>query len=262
MVALANDAFRRHTLEIYLNTPLEQHQLELSRNKKAWREKPLLQKVYRGCYDKVAQLVDLSIPGKIIEVGSGMGLLKERFPSAICSDLFCNDWLDLACDAYELPFSRGSISHLIAFDVFHHLEWPRAFLKESKRVLAPGGRLILFEPYVSLLSLFAYGLFHHEPLALSKPISLARTAPRQRQYYAAQGNLTRLLHQPEFFQEWEIFHNEPMASFAYLLSGGFSKPSMYPHALAGTLTRLDSRFSKWPRLFGARCLLGASPLRA
>ena len=54
-----------------------------------------------------------------------------------------------ACDGYELPFRSASLSHLVLFDVFHHLCAPNAFLQEARRVLGHTGRLILFEPYIS-----------------------------------------------------------------------------------------------------------------
>ena len=112
-----------------------------------------------------SSLIDPQLPGRIVEIGSGIGNLKAHVPGAICTDLFANPWLDLVCDGYELPFAEGSLSHLVLFDVFHHLRAPNAFLREARRVLAPGGRLILFEPYISWASLPVYGLLHHEPVA-------------------------------------------------------------------------------------------------
>src|SRR5260370_11865132 len=137
-------------------------------------------------------MIDQGRPGQIVEVGSGIGNLKAHLPRAVCTDLFPNPWLDLVCDGYELPFTDGSISHLVLFDVFHHLRAPRAFFKEARRVLSASGRLILFEPYISWSSYPVYGLLHHEAVALRQPISLAEVLPLPRDYYAAQGNATPL----------------------------------------------------------------------
>jgi SAM-dependent methyltransferase len=93
-------------------------------------------------------LIDPAISGRIAEIGSGIGNLKAHLPGALATDLFPNPWLDLACDGYELPFRQASLSHLVLFDVFHHLRAPNSFLREARRVLAPAGRLILFEPYL------------------------------------------------------------------------------------------------------------------
>jgi len=242
-----------------MTTPLARHQDEIRQNLRAWEAKPLLQKIYAGFYDRIVALIDERIPGRIIEIGSGLGNLKSRLPHALATDLFPNPWLDLVCDGYELPFRDGALSHLVLFDVFHHLRAPGAFLKEAKRVLHPAGRLILLEPYISIASFPVYALLHHEPIARRKTIDLADSLPRPRDYYAAQGNATRLFFRQEIAHwpaGWEIFHAEAFSCFHYLLSGGFSKPALYPARWLAALRGLDARLSHWPRLFGGRCLVG------
>jgi len=245
-----------------MNLPLGQHQTEIERNRRAWESKPLLREVYASFYRRIIGLMDRSLPGRIVEIGSGIGNLKSHLPEAISTDLFPNPWLDLVCDGYELPFVSGSLSHLILFDVFHHLQRPNAFLREARRSLRMDGRLILFEPFISWSSLPVYGLLHHEPVALGRPIDLSDTAPDPRDYYAAQGNATRLFFRREsggWPDGWRVFHAEAMSSFCYLLSGGFSKPALYPGRWLARLQRLDSALSRGPRLFGARCLVGLQP---
>ena len=245
-----------------MSAPLTQHQVEIQRNRRAWENKPLLREVYAGFYRRILGLIDRQIPGRVVEIGSGIGNLKAHLPGALSSDLFPNPWLDLVCDGYELPFADGALSHLILFDVFHHLRAPAAFLREARRALHPQGRVILFDPFISVSSHPVYGLLHHEPVASSAPISFTDTLPRPRDYYAAQGNATRLFfqhEQPGWPAGWRVFHATAFASFSYLLSGGFSKPSLYPAACLGGMQRLDAALSRWPRLFGARCLVGLRP---
>lgn len=236
--------------------PLEQHQIEIERNKSFWERKPLLQEIYRGFYERIIGNIDTRLPGKIIELGSGIGNLKKYIPEAVCTDLFPNPWLDLACDAYHLPFARGSVSNLILFDVFHHLRRPFAFLQDASRVMVPGGRLILFEPFISLTSSTAYGLFHHEPIGWRQEIEGSCEPPEKNDYYAAQGNATRLFFGKEpRTAPFEIAKITAFASFSYLLSGGLSKPAMYPAGLLPVLQRFDGALSRFPRLFGARCMV-------
>src|SRR4051812_19710018 len=125
---------------------LEQHQVEIQKNLQAWEAKPLLQEIYASFYQRIISLIDTRIPGRVVEIGSGIGNLKTHLPGAISTDLFANPWLDVVCDGYDLPFKDGSLSHLVLFDVFHHLRAPNAFLREARRVLNRSGRLILFEP--------------------------------------------------------------------------------------------------------------------
>jgi SAM-dependent methyltransferase len=239
--------------------PLERHQAEIGQNLRNWEAKPLLQEIYGDFYRRILALIDPRIPGRVVEIGSGIGNLKSRLPEALATDLFSNPWLDLVCDGYELPFCDGTISHLVLFDVFHHLRAPNAFLKEACRALAPAGRLILFEPHISLGSFAAYGLFHHEPIGWRQPIDLADALPRPRAYYAAQGNATRLFFRKEISDwpgGWSVFHLEAFSCFHYLLSGGYSKPALYPASCLKRLQRWDERLSHWPRVFGGRCLVG------
>jgi SAM-dependent methyltransferase len=243
-------------------TPLVQHQLEIQKNLRAWEAKPLLRQIYADFYRSILEVIDPHIPGRIVEIGSGIGNLKAHLPQAISTDLFPNPWLDLTCDGYDLPFADRTLSHLVLFDVFHHLRAPNAFLREARRVLAPTGRLILFEPYISLSSFPVYGLLHHEPIAWRAPINFTATLPRPRDYYAAQGNATRLFFRretPAWLSDWQVLHARAFSSYTYLLSGGYSKPALYPARWLAPLQRLDEKLSRWPRLFGARCLVALTP---
>ena len=171
-----------------------------------------------------------------MEVGSGIGNLKAHLPGALATDLFPNPWLDLACDGYELPFRSGSLSHLVLFDVFHHLRAPNAFLREARRVLAPNGRLILFEPYISLASYPVYGLLHHEPVAWSQPIDSATSLPRPRDYYAAQGNATRLFFRkeiPAWPQGWVTVPRRGVQLLSLPALGRLQQTRVLPAQLAG-----------------------------
>jgi SAM-dependent methyltransferase len=242
-----------------MTAPLAQHQAEIERNLQAWNAKPLLKEIYAGFYRRILTLIDPAIPGRIVEIGSGIGNLKAHLPRALATDLFPNPWLDLACDGYEMPFRPANLSHLVLFDVFHHLRAPNAFLREARRVLAPAGRLILFEPYISWSSYPVYGLLHHEPVAWGEPINCADSLPRPRDYYAAQGNATRLLFRkeiPGWPEGWEAFHAEAFSCFHYLLSGGYSKPALYPARWLAALQRFEVKLSRWPQIFGGRCLIG------
>lgn len=236
-----------------------QYQKETEANLRVWRHKSLLRAIYEQLYQRIVALVDPELEGATLEIGSGIGNLKAHLPNSLCSDLFRKSWLDLVCDGYELPFRDQSLSHVILFDVFHHLQAPFAFLRRVERVLKPGGRLIVFDPYISITSYLVYGMLHHEPVALRRSIDLEEQPPHPREYYAAQGNATRLFFSRgpmNWAPHWRLFHAEAFSAFSYLLSGGFSKPAVYSgNRLAGLLA-LDAKLSRWPRLFAGRCLVG------
>jgi SAM-dependent methyltransferase len=241
-----------------MSKPIGQHQIEIESNSGAWSRKPLLRQIYRDFYQRILAAFNSSLEGVVLEIGSGIGNLKEHFPSAFSSDLFPNPWLDLVCDGYELPFQANRLSHLILFDVFHHLEAPVAFLAEARRALMPKGRVLIFDPYISIASWPAYGLFHHEPVAWNATINLDARFPRPRKYYAAQGNATRLFFKkqlPDWLPGWRLVQAQAFSSFAYLLSGGFSKPPMYPAKSLPFLQKIDESLNGLPGFFGGRCLV-------
>ena len=259
MALVVHDTVRGETAEVFRMTPLEQHQIEIERNLEAWRKKPLLQNIYAGFYKKILKHIDPTLSGSVVEIGSGIGNIKAHLPRAICTDLFPNPWLDAVCDGYELPFTDGTISHLILFDVFHHLRRPCAFLKEARRVLSAEGRIILFEPFISAASYPVYGLLHHEPVAWKQTIDFANEYARPRDYYAAQGNATRLFFAKRDYSDWldgwQVAHAEAFSAFHYFFSGGYSKRALYPLALLAALRMTDAMLSRWPRLFAGRCLV-------
>src|SRR5437016_3127273 len=85
--------------------------------------------------------------------------------------------------------------------------------------------LTLIEPDIGWSSRSVYGLLHHEPVAWRAPINRADSPP-SRDYYAAQGNATRLFFRkeiPGWPAGWKVFHAEAFSCFHYLLSGGYSK---------------------------------------
>src|SRR5437660_12273000 len=159
---------------------------ETDRNARAWNERPLLREIYAGFHRRIAA----ELPGgrgAVIELGSGIG----SFPDAILTDVFVREWLDVACSAYRLPFRDGSARAIVMFDVFHHLARPVAALAECARVLARGGRVIIFDVYVSATSLLVYQL-HPERVRWRAPIDLSPEPPYSNEYYSGQGNATRM----------------------------------------------------------------------
>ena len=145
--------------------------------------------------------------------------------------------------------------------MWHQLERPTAALRELPRVLEPGGRVIRFEPAISLLGRVLYGLFHHEPLGLSDPIGWdtpADFSPAATAYYAAQGNATRMFLWGEAkgrLDGWRVAEVTALSSLSYFASGGFSKPQCYPDTWLPFMQSVDRWLSNWPSLFGARLLV-------
>ena len=236
---------------------VEQHAEEIERNVRAWEERPLLREIYAGFYDRIAAAVPHRPAGKVIEIGSGIGNLKTAIGDALLTDVMVHHWLDVACSAYRLPFRDDSAGAIVLFDVLHHLRRPLAALAECARVLAPGGRVIIFDVFISLTSFLAYEI-HPERVKWRASIDLEREPPEHDDYYAAQGNATRLFFRSPALKPdlpLELVRAEAFAAWHYLLSGGFSSPALYPRRALPLLRRIDAVLSRAPRLFGGRCLV-------
>jgi len=241
---------------------IEQHNIEIQKNLEAWNKKPLLREIYKGFYDLILKWVRSDLNGEVVELGSGIGNFKSVYSKCIATDIFPNPWIDQVESAYNLSFQNSSVSNLVLFDVFHHLAFPGSALNEFNRVLVKGGRVIIFEPYISLLGVIIYGIFHHEPVSLFKKINwfYKNGENPDEQYYAAQGNATRIFRKNleirgKSLEEWNIIEIKKMSALSYVLSGGFSKPSFYSIKNLPLIKKIEKVLDLLPLIFATRLLV-------
>ena len=240
---------------------VDQHYREIQRNLTPWQKKPVLRQIYREFHETIAQHLPGSRAGCVVELGSGVANINEVIPGCIRTDLFPNPWIDHVENAYDLSFADISVSCLILFDVFHHLRYPGSALKEFNRVLLPGGRVLIFEPCMSPLGLLIYGLLHEEPLALKQAISWNAPdgwSPTNVDYYAAQGNATRVFLRREIDvanSGWRVVSIERLSAISYVASGGYSKPQIYSDGLLPMIRCIDKACDRLPRIFATRLLV-------
>ena len=103
-------------------------------------------------------------PARILDLGTAEGRMlsrvKARYPSSLCvgleysADLLAlgvrlyRDLSFLRADAQRMPyFKAASFDVIVAAAIIEHLADPAGMLKESARVLKPGGILILTTPH-------------------------------------------------------------------------------------------------------------------
>ena len=237
------------------------HQDFINKNQEFWDRKPILRILYGDFYRLIAENLSKLPTGKIVELGSGLGNIHEFIPTCIRTDLFPNPWIDQVENAYRLSFANESVSDLILTDVFHHLKYPGTALKELNRVLCKGGRVIMLEPCISLLGAVVYGLLHEEPIAVTKKIEWFAPqdwSPENIDYYAAQGNATRIFVGNQFkpqLSAWRKSRIIRLSAIAYAASGGFSKPQLYPTAALPMIKKLEKALDLFPTIFATRLLV-------
>ena len=114
---------------------------------------------------------------------------------------------------------------------------------------------------MSLAGRLVYGPLHHEPIGFGEPIvpdAPATFALDRDGYYAAQGNATRVFWQgdhPEILDGWDVIARERIGAWPYALTGGYSKPQMYPAAMYGLMTAIDKALGIVPALLALRTLV-------
>ncbi|MCL2640206.1 MAG: class I SAM-dependent methyltransferase, partial [Phycisphaerales bacterium] len=133
-----------------------------------WRKRPLLREIYHRYFAEMCE--HLGGGGDtILELGGGSGNFKEYFQThhagkgtLIASDVVATPHCDLVADAMALPFADGSLDNIVMMDVLHHVPFPLRFFTEAQRVLRPGGRIVMMEPYISPASRLVFKLAHPE----------------------------------------------------------------------------------------------------
>ena len=218
-----------------------------STHRRVWEQKPVLRRIYKEEF--FARLLSLrKNEGISVEVGAGPGFFKQALPEVLSTDLVWCPWLDLVADAQRLPFADSSVTNIFGLDMLHHLAAPMIFLLEAQRVLVPGGRLILVEPWVTPFSYFIYRYFHQEDCNLSaRPWELTDLHPpsdkkafdgNQAIPYLLFGRRHRSLtlgSLPDLIP----LAIEPFSLFAYLLSMGFKPRSFLPGFLYPAVSKVE-----------------------
>ncbi len=221
-----------------------------------WKRKKMLRLIYREWYEKINQ--DLQ-SGKTLELGSGTGNFKQFNPKIISSDIVACEWLDLRIDAHKIPFPANSLANIVMIDVFHHLGKPGRFFQEAYRVLKPGGRIILLEPFPSPVSLLVYRLFHPEPFIFNID---AFTDRKKRQPWDSNQALAYLLFfkqlkkiQRLFAGRFRLISREKFSFLLYPLSGGFEHRQLIPERLIPLTKIFERLLSPFRDILAFRCYI-------
>ena len=241
-----------------------QAQEQLLRHRRVWAQKPILRRVYNDEF--FARMLAFRKPNGIsVEVGAGPGFFKQFAPDIVSTDLIWCPWLDAIADAQQLPFQTSCVTNIFGLDMLHHLATPITFLSEVSRVLTPGGRLILVEPWITPFSYFIFHFLHQERCDLSETPWLSGQGGAIPEKMAFDGNqaIPYLLFGPRHssitlssLPDLKLLALEPFCLFAYLLSGGFKPMNLLPESLYPALSKFERATSAlWRRVAAFRVLL-------
>ena len=125
--------------------------------------KPFLRRIYNDWYAWLAG----SLPegeGRVLELGSGGGFLKDQLLETIASDIVPSNHVNVVLDGQSLPFATDTLRGIAMTNVLHHIPDVRLFLEEAGRCVRPGGVVLMIEPWYTRWSRFVYGTLHHEEM--------------------------------------------------------------------------------------------------
>jgi len=234
-------------------------QVDLELQQAVWDRNGLLRSLYRTWFTQIAHQLS-AVSGPTVELGSGIGKLRETIPGVTLTDVLPTPWTDRIADAERLPFDDESLANLVLIDVFHHIPHPGRFFDEAQRCLLQGGRVVLLEPYCSPASYQAYRRWHHEATDLlvdpfagdaqstSVPLDANQALPtlfffRQAKHFTARWPGLR------------IIYRRRLAMIAYPLSGGWHRRQLLPERLLGPALALERLLEPLTPLLAFRCLV-------
>ena len=214
----------------------------LKDRRRIWESKEIIRRLYTKWFGRIKEVLKT---GRTLELGGGSGNLREFLPHAITSDIVFAPWLDAVMDAQALPFKEESLDNIVLFDVLHHLAAPVLFFRELERVLRPGGRGVMMEPYVSWLSFPVYRFLHAEGMTWDTDPFQDKQGESKEPFQGNQAIPTLIFekHKEKYeksFPRLRIALTEKMDILIYPLSGGFHQPSLCPVFLWETLSRVET----------------------
>lgn len=111
--------------------------------------KTILKHVFTEFHDKFDTLDRrfFTPKGLRVELGAGVAPMRNTYPDVLATDIVASPQLDRALDAEAMDLPDDSVRAIFGQNCFHHFPHPDRFFSELTRVLAPGGGVVLLEPY-------------------------------------------------------------------------------------------------------------------
>lgn len=209
--------------------------------------KPMIREVFCEFHRAMMTLDEnffAGVSGLRIELGAGVCPMRDSYPSVLATDLVPDPGLDLVLDACAMDLDDRSVRALFGQNCFHHFPGVEQFFREVTRVVAPGGGVILIEPYYGPLAevlftrMFATESFDKKAAqwdaATDGPMSGANQALS---YLVFVRDRQKFL---ERFPRLCIRYSAPLDNYLrYLLSGGLNFKQAVPDCMVGGVRRLE-----------------------
>lgn len=228
----------------------------IAAHRDVWRRKAVLREYYeRDIFDRIRAEMR---PGRSLELGAGPGFFAADRQDIVAIDVSVGPRTNVVADAHTLPFAAQSFANIVGIDVFHHLARPGQVLTEAARVLSPGGRLILAEPWTGPFGRLIYRYFHHEDCE-TVPDPWAWAAPAGKDPMAGNAVIPKavLADAGDAVEQrvpgLSVVRIVPFGAVSFLFTGGFQNWGA-PWPLV--------RFLRWIETITPRPIMACAALRA
>lgn len=188
-------------------------------------------------------LADAGKDGKILEIGSGAGFIKQLNEKVITSDIMPGH--NMVIDARVLPFKRDELQAIVASHVFHHIPNPYSFFGEAERCIKNGGVISLIEVAHTPLARFLFKNFHHEPYDDKRLTWIMLPKWNTETSNQAQSWIMFVRDRKQFEQAFpfKVEAIELLPWFAYLIGGGVTRKQRCPRFLEPLIFWLDKKLT-------------------
>lgn len=231
----------------------------LDRHRRVWANKPSLRAVYQSYFQNILNLSSSHRP--IVELGSGPGFFKAYFPDLIATDIEPTPWIDAVVDGSDLPYADRSIGNIVMVDVFHHIARPTQFMQEASRVLKPGGRVVMLEPWTSPLGYIFYRHIHHE--GADHNIDPVNPFAHEKEAFDGNAAVPTMLFTSKNGQpppghlegELHVKQVKKIPAISWLLTGGFQPYCLLPKWLLPVARGLDLLVTPLAKMIALRAII-------
>ena len=197
------------------------------------KNKPFLRRIYIDWYSEFIRCTNEIPDGKILEIGSGGGFLKELLPQVITSDVLELPNCDMTFSAEKLPFEKEELSAIFMINVLHHIPDPENFFNEANLKLI-------------------YKNFHHEAFDEKASWKLNSIGPLSSSNQALPSIIferDRIVFNQKY-PKLQILRLKYHTPFRYILSGGVSKKPLLPYFTYPIISKFEKLLQPINKLIG------------
>jgi ubiquinone/menaquinone biosynthesis C-methylase UbiE len=101
--------------------------------------------------------------GRVLEIGPGEVSYDRKGCEVVAINVSSRGGPQVLADAHALPFQDKAFDAVVATEVIEHVRYPFRLLREIRRVIRPGGRVLVSTPNVATpvnrLALTLFGRF-------------------------------------------------------------------------------------------------------